>query len=86
MALVKQTTSLPTRKILAVIVSGMIVGGIQSALGIFWPEHPFAPFMEDFDIWVQGMIMVIAGYMTREKTNDLEQDSRLEKPSDSGAN
>lgn len=80
MALTNQASKLPTRKIMAVILSGMIVGGIQSALGIFWPDHPFAPYMEDMDIWIQGMIMVYAGYMTKEKKNDLDESGGVEEP------
>lgn len=69
MTLVNQSTKLPTRKIMAVILSGMIIGGVQSALNIFWPDHPFAPYMEEVDIWVQGLIMIAAGYLTKEKAD-----------------
>jgi hypothetical protein len=62
-----QPTKLPTRKILAVIVSGAILGGVQSALAIFWPDHPFMGLMEQADIWIQAGVMVLAGYLTREK-------------------
>lgn len=79
MALVNQSSKLPTRKIMAVILSGMIVGGLQSALNLFWPDHPFAPFMEDFDIWVQGVIMILAGYMTKEKNVDVSNTNSVEK-------
>lgn len=70
--LVKQPSRFPTRKILAVILSGVILGVCQSLLRLFWPEHPFAPYMEDVDIWLQGLIMVIAGYITREREKDVE--------------
>lgn len=62
-----QPTKLPTRKILAVIFSGAILGAAQSALSLFWPDHPFAPFMQEVDIWLQGIIMVMAGYFTKER-------------------
>lgn len=62
-----QTTKLPTRKILAVIVSGAVLGAGQSALKIFWPDHPFAPFLQDIDVWLQGVIMVLAGYLTKDR-------------------
>ena len=70
MALVNQASKLPTRKIMAVILSGMILGGIQSGLRLVWPDHPFAPYMEDVDIWLQGTIMVLAGYLTKEKADE----------------
>jgi len=69
MALVTQASKFPTRKIMAVIISGMITGVIQSLLRYYWPDHPFSPYMEDVDIWLQGVIMVYAGYMTKEKEN-----------------
>lgn len=74
-ALVKQPSRFPTRKILAVILSGMILGILQSALRILWPDHPFAPYMDDFDVWLQGFIMVVAGYLTKEKTNEVGSES-----------
>lgn len=67
--LVNQPTKLPTRKIFAVIIAGAVVGGVQSALRMFWPDHPFEPIMADLDIWVQMAVMVFAGYFTKEKKN-----------------
>lgn len=65
-----QPTSYPTRKILAVIVSGMIIGAMQSLLNLFWPDHPFYGLMEELDIWVQALVMVVAGYMVRERDDE----------------
>lgn len=65
--LVEQPTKLPTRKILAVIISGAVIGGLQAALRTFWPDHPFDALMEDLDIWIQAAVMIAAGYMTKEK-------------------
>lgn len=65
--LVERASALPTRKILAVIISGALIGALQSGLNIFWPDHPFGVFMEELDIWIQAGVMVLAGYMTREK-------------------
>lgn len=85
MALVKQASKFPTRKIMAVILSGMIIGGAQALLKLFWPDHPFAPYMEDVDVWLQGLIMVLAGYMTKEKqVEHLEQIDSLQRTVDSG--
>lgn len=69
---------------MAVILSGMVVGGVQSALNLFWPDHPFAPYMSELDIWVQGVIMVAAGYLTKEKIDeDLDKASGVEEPTPS---
>lgn len=85
MALVSQTSKFPTRKIMAVILSGVITGVIQSLLRYFWPDHPFSPYMEDVDIWLQGVIMVYAGYMTKEKDNaSIGQTNLVQEPVDSG--
>lgn len=65
--LTKQKTPFPTRKILAVIISGAILGGLQSALTIFWPDHPFEALAEDLDIWIQAGVMALAGYFVQEK-------------------
>lgn len=86
MALVKQPSKLPTRKIMAVILSGMILGAIQSLLKMFWPDHPFAPYMEDIDVWLQGLIMIMAGYMTKEREDGpVEQTSEVQGSTDSGS-
>lgn len=67
MTLTNQQSKLPNRKIAAVIISGMIIGGAQSALQLLWPEHPFAGVMDQLDMWIQAGVMIAAGYMTRER-------------------
>lgn len=67
MTLKTQPTAMPTRKLMAVIISGAILGGAQAALSVLWPDHPFAPLMEQVDIWIQAGVMIIAGYMVRER-------------------
>ena len=67
MALQSQPSAAPTRKMLAVIIAGMIMGGIQTLLRTYWPDHPFAPLMGDLEIWLQAAVMVAAGYLTRER-------------------
>ena len=62
-----QPNSLPTRKILAVIIAGAVMGAVQSGLSLLWPDHPFAPLMEDFSVWIQWGVMAFAGYMTKER-------------------
>jgi hypothetical protein len=67
--LVKQASFFPVRKIVAVIVSGAVIGGIQSGLNLVWPDHPFVDLLEQVDIWVQYGVMALAGYMTKEKAD-----------------
>lgn len=67
--LVVQQSAMPTRKIFAVIIAGMLAGLVQSLLKVYWPGHPFGGMMADLDIWIQALIMVIAGYVTKEKEN-----------------
>lgn len=59
-------SKLPTRKILAVIIAGAVVGGTQSGLDLLWPDHPFATVLSELDVWVQAGVMIAAGYMTRD--------------------
>jgi len=65
--LIKQPTLQPTRKLWAIIISGAIIGTIKTLLSIYWPDNPLDPYMQDFGFWVEGGLMVIAGYMTRNK-------------------
>lgn len=88
MALVNQTSRLPTRKIMAVIISGMILGAVQNLLQMYWPDHPFTPYMEDIDAWLQLFVMGLAGYMTKERDNATSdvvvQTGEIQEPSGSG--
>ena len=65
--LVTQNSAGPTRKLMAMIISGAILGAGQTALRIIWPDNPFAPFLADVDIWLQGAIMIMFGYFTRNR-------------------
>ena len=67
MVLVTQNSFWPTRKVWAMIISGALMGIIQSLLANYWPDHPFADQMVNLDIWLQGTIMAVAAYMYREK-------------------
>lgn len=65
--LVTQPNAFPVRKVLAVMISGMIIGAVQSLLALFWPDHPFAALMDQADIWIQFVVMSLAGYFTKER-------------------
>lgn len=69
MQLYDQPTAWPTRKIAAVLISGAILGAVQSALQLFWPDHPFTGLMDQFDIWIQTAVMFGFGYMVKERSN-----------------
>lgn len=74
MALVKQKTLRPTRKVFAVIVAGAVVGGTQAVIKTFWPDSlaSFENLAGDLDIWIQTLVMILAGYMTKEKADDVQ--------------
>ena len=83
MTLVNQPSWHPTRKLVAMMVSGAIMGMAQTLLRHYWPDHPFAPFMQDIDLWLQGAVMIAVGYFTRNKTNEpVEQPSALQELGD----
>lgn len=65
--LIKQPTNWPTRKIAAVIVAGMVTGGLQSAAQVFSPDANVVEFLAQVDIWVQMGVMSLAGYLTKEQ-------------------
>lgn len=67
MTLKNQPSAWPTRKIAAVLISGAVLGAVQSGLGLFWPDHPFHGLMDQFDIWIQAAVMFGFGYMVKEK-------------------
>lgn len=54
----------PVRKVWAAIISGMVIGGVQTALSIFLPEQSFQVALEQLDVWIQGAVMVAFAYMT----------------------
>jgi len=67
MKLKNQQTRMPTRKIAAVIISGVVTGGVEAALDLFWPAHMFAPLMDQFGLWIQAGVMIAAGYLVRDR-------------------
>jgi hypothetical protein len=65
--LVNQPSKLPTRKLIAIVVSGAILGGASAILNATWPDHPFGVFLEEGDQWIQLAVITIVGYMTKNK-------------------
>lgn len=69
MGLKTQPTASPTRKMLAVILAGMVMGTIQAVLKEYWPDHPFAPMLAQWDVAIQTAAMIAAGYFTRDRAD-----------------
>lgn len=76
---VKQPSSMPTRKMWAVILSGIIVGAIQSVVTTYWPDNFLFVFLQDhgidyeqLDIFIQAALMSLAGYMTKSRNINAE--------------
>lgn len=67
MTLISQPTSAPTRKMTAVVVSGLITAILQIMLTRHAPEFPATQLLSDFDIWIQALVMMGFGYMTKER-------------------
>lgn len=67
--LVTQKSWWPTRKLLAMIISGAILGIVQTLLRSVWPDNPLMEYLPDIDIWLQGFIMIAIGYFVRNEEN-----------------
>jgi VanZ family protein len=62
-----QPTAWPTRKLAAVIIAGMVVGGLQAAAQAFFPGYNATELLKHVDFIVQGLVMAAAGYWTKER-------------------
>ena len=69
MSLVKQSSVMPTRKMMAVILSGAIIGGVRAALDIVWPDHPLDASFQEFGTAITAVIMVASGYFVKDRKN-----------------
>ena len=67
MTLINQPSKMPTRKVMAVIVSGAVVGAGRAALDIVWPGHPLDAAFQEFGTVITAGILVAAGYMTKDR-------------------
>jgi hypothetical protein len=65
--LIDQPSRMPTRKIAAAIIAGMVTGALQTAVPMLWPDFPIVAFLEQVDIWVQGAAMTAAAYIVRDR-------------------
>ena len=64
---VNQPTKMPTQKMWAVIVAGVITGAITGGLDAAWPGNELSPVIEGWDQWITAGVMIVAGWFKREK-------------------
>ena len=64
---VNQPTPLPTRKMMAVMVSGAAMIVVQMLLQNYAPEVPATEFLMQFELFVRALVMAFFGYMTKER-------------------
>jgi hypothetical protein len=69
MTKINQPTANPTRKLWAVMISGALVGAVQAGLGFVMPESGVNQIIADFEPFVYGGVMVLAGYFTPDHIN-----------------
>ena len=65
--LVSQPTAAPTRKMLAVILSGIVTATLQTLLETYAPSLPITEIVAQIDVWMQALIMAGFGYAVRER-------------------
>ncbi len=71
MALVKQPSRRFHRKVLAAFIAGSIVGGVNAALQVVWPDHPFVGILAESEALIQLFVMTVAGYVTKARSTDV---------------
>ena len=65
MALVKQPTAGPTRKMWAVILTGIIMGAIMTVTKEYAPD--MADDVAGLEVWINAGVMAFAGYWTKDR-------------------
>lgn len=66
--LVTQPTAAPTRKMWAVILSGIVTATVQTLLETYAPDLPVTEILAQVDVWVQALVMAGFGYAVRESS------------------
>jgi hypothetical protein len=66
MQTVNQKNYNPTRKVWAVILSSMIIAALNTTLTIVWEDHPFTPYMDHLDQWLQAILVSGIAYQVKE--------------------
>jgi hypothetical protein len=65
--LVTQPTAAPTRKMLAVILSGIVTATVQTLLETYAPGLPITEVVAQIDVWVQALVMAGFGYAVKDR-------------------
>ena len=65
--LAKQKSRMPTRKMWAGILSGVIVGAAQGGVSAAFPDADWQTLLSDLGPWLTALIMSGAGYMIKER-------------------
>lgn len=65
--LVDQASAAPTRKLWAVIISGLVMSVLRSLLVTYLPDLPADDILLQIAPYVQVGVMAAAGYLTRNR-------------------
>ena len=67
MTLVNQPTKAPTRKMMAVMIAGIVTLVAQTALQTYFPDMKVAEFLKQLELIIQAIVMTGAGYVVKER-------------------
>ena len=67
MTLINQPGPKPTRKMWAVLIAAAIVGAVRAVLAVLLPDLDPGPAVEIVRPFIEGGLICLAGYMTRER-------------------
>ena len=65
--LATQPTAAPTRKMWAVILSGIVTATVQTLLETYAPGLPITEVVAQIDVWFQALVMAGCGYAVRDR-------------------
>jgi hypothetical protein len=65
--LVDQPTLAPTRKLIAMIIAGAVMGVFQTLMVQFFPDADLSAVLPHIGVWVNGAAMIVVGYFTRNR-------------------
>ena len=66
MTTINQPSAMPTRKMWAVMVAGLLVAGLRVTLGTLYPDIDMGPVIEAVRPIVESALIVAAGYFTKD--------------------
>lgn len=68
---VNQPTAAPTRKMTAVIIAGVVMGLLRTAIAIWAPEWDADMFFIEYGPEIHSAIMIAAGYFVKERAPEV---------------